>query len=64
MPQPRKHKTNADRQRAYRARVAERAAAERATALSLAQSGPTRGQQALVDRLTAQDDRARAGEAY
>lgn len=46
MPQPRKHKTNADRQAAYRQRVKAR------------QEGITRGQTEIVQRVMAADAKA------
>jgi len=52
MPQPRKYKTNAERQAAYRAR---KAASETRSA--------TPGAQSLVKRLVAQDAAVRAREA-
>jgi hypothetical protein len=47
MPQPRKYKTNAERQAAYRLRVKARDA------------GVTRGQTALVQRVMEADKKAR-----
>lgn len=46
MPQPRKYKTNAERQAAYRQRVKAR------------QAGETKGQTALVQRVMAADAKA------
>ena len=55
MPQPRKHKDNAARQKAYRERQKARAAEVSA--------GSTAGQNALVNRVMAADAAARGREA-
>jgi hypothetical protein len=60
MPQPRRYKTNADRQRAYRERLATRAAlakAEARSVLATAQTEQTSGERALIARVM------KAGEA-
>ena len=51
MPQPRKYKTNAERQAAYRARKAAR------------EVGPSPGVTALVQRVMAADKKAQGGQA-
>ena len=54
MPQPRRHKTNADRQRAYRERLAVKAAvakAEARSALGAAETTQTPGERALIARV-------------
>lgn len=61
MPQPRKYKTNAERQAAYRRRKARREPDLGNSAGAGTHATP--GQQALVDRLLANDRAARAREA-
>jgi hypothetical protein len=54
MPQPRRHKTNADRQKAYRERLAVKAAAAKAearSALGAAETQQTPGERALIARV-------------
>lgn len=54
MPQPRRYKTNADRQRAYRERLAVKAAVAKAEArsvLATAETEQTPGERALIARV-------------
>lgn len=62
MPQPRKHKTNADRQKAYRARQRAKAARADREALLNGDRAPT-GAEALITRVLAADDAMRARES-